>query len=121
MHAASDQMVKGFDSGRQIQLHVASFGFKADGTATLLWERSVGGAPITLNATDVEGMGTPTDTILRIEARMTYSSPFKYVWSSTARSTKAISYFRPRETRAISMDGAISEYDQNWDYIPPSS
>ena len=26
--------------------------------------------------------------------------------------------FRPRETRAIAMDGAVSEYDQTWDNIP---
>jgi Flp pilus assembly protein TadG len=118
---ASDQMVPGFDSGRTIELHVASFGFKADNTATLLWERSAGGAPISLNATDVEGMGLPADTVIRVEARMSYTSPFNYVWSSSSREISSVTYFRPRETRAISMDGAISEYEQNWDYIPPSS
>lgn len=51
---------------------------------------------------------------------MSYTSPFNFVWESPAREITSVAYFRPRETRAISMDGAVSEYDPNWDYIPPA-
>jgi len=117
---ASDQMIKGFDANRTVDIHVASIGFKADNTPVLLWERSAGAPPVTFSATDVTDMGQPTDTVLRIEAHMSYSSPFNFIWESTARNIRSVVYFRPRETRAIAMDGAISEYDPNWDYVPPA-
>jgi Flp pilus assembly protein TadG len=94
--------------------------FKADNTPTLLWTRSAGGATLTADASGAAGMGLPADTVIRFEAKMSYSSPFNYVWSSTSRTLTSTAWFRPRETRAIAMDGAISEYDQNWDFIPPS-
>ena len=116
----SDQMVKGFDSGRTVDIHVASIGFKADGTPVILWQRSAGASPITVNPTEVADMGLPTDTIIRVQAHMSYTSPFNFIWESTSRNITSVAYFRPRETRAIAMDGAVSEYDPNWDYIPPS-
>jgi len=84
-----------------------------------LWTRSAGGATLTADASGAAGMGLPADTVIRFEAKMSYSSPFNYVWSSTSRTLTSTAWFRPRETRAIAMDGAISEYDQNWDFIPP--
>lgn len=117
---AANEMVKGFDANRTIAIQVSSIGFKADGTPVLLWNRTNGGAFTAPDPTDVTDMGLPTDTVIRFEARMNYASPFNYVWQQTARQLSSVAYFRPRETRAISMDGAVSEYDQNWDYIPPT-
>lgn len=116
---ASDQMIVGFDPNKSLEINVSSIGFKADNTPTLLWTRSAGGATLTADASGAAGMGLPADTVIRFEAKMSYSSPFNYVWSSTSRSLTSTAWFRPRETRAIAMDGAISEYDQNWDFIPP--
>ena len=121
MHNAAAQMVPGFDSGRTVEIHVSSFGYKADGSPTLLWERSAGGPPVSQNAVDVIDLGLPSDTVIRVEGRLIYTSPFNFVWSSEARTISTVSYHRPRETRAISMDGAISEYDANWDASPPAS
>ena len=121
MHNASVQMVPGFDSSRTVEIHVSSFGYKADGSATLLWERSAGGPPVSQNAVDVESLGLPMDSVIRVEGRLTYTSPLSFVWSAEARTISTVSYHRPRETRAISMDGAISEYDVNWDAAPPAS
>ncbi len=116
----ADQMIKGFDASRTVNIQVSSIGFKADGTPVLLWTRAAGAAAVTPDVSDVAGMGLPTDTVLRFEAHLNYTSPFNYVWASKARTLSSIAYFRPRETRAIAMDGAVSEYDPNWDYIPPA-
>jgi len=116
---AADQMVEGYDPDRQIDIHVASIGFKSDGSPILLWSRSAGGAPTVFGVEEVAGMGLPADTVLRVEANMTYTSPFNFIWESENRRISSVVYFRPRETRAISMDGAVSETDPDWDYIPP--
>jgi Flp pilus assembly protein TadG len=116
----ADQMIKGFDANRTVDIQVSSIGFKADGTPVLLWTRAAGATAVTPDVSDVAGMGLPTDTVLRFEAHLHYTSPFNYVWASTARTLSSVAYFRPRETRAIAMDGAVSEYDPNWDYIPPA-
>lgn len=115
---AADQMVVGFDPDHSLEINVSSIGFKADGTPVLLWTRSAGGHVLSPDTAGAAGLGLPADTVIRFEARMTYMSPFNYVWTSTGRSMTSVSWFRPRETRAIAMDGAISEYDPNWDYIP---
>ncbi|MFZ2099431.1 MAG: TadE/TadG family type IV pilus assembly protein [Oricola sp.] len=115
----STQMIKGFDANRTLAIQVSSIGFKADGTPVVLWNRTAGGTFATPDPTDVTEMGFPADTVIRLEAKLNYTSPFNYVWESTARQLTSVAFFRPRETRAISMDGAISETDPNWDYIPP--
>jgi len=117
---AADQMIEGYDPNRQIDIHVSSIGFKADGSPVLLWTRSAGGAQKVFGVEEVAGMGLPTDTVLRLEANMAYVSPFNFIWESASREISSVVYFRPRETRAISMDGAISETYPDWDYIPPS-
>jgi Flp pilus assembly protein TadG len=118
MHSASGQMVKGFDPNLTIEIHVASIGYREDGTPTLLWTRAAGApTPKTPNVDEVAAMGLPTDTVIRFEAKISYVSPFKFIWNSTNRSVTSVAFFRPRETRAISMDGAVSEYDADWDYI----
>ncbi|QKV19217.1 TadE/TadG family type IV pilus assembly protein [Oricola thermophila] len=116
---AADQMIEGFDPDHKIDIHVSSIGFKADGTPVLLWTRSAGGAPRVFGVEEVTGMGLPADTVLRLEAHMTYSSPFNFIWESDSREISTVVYFRPRETRAIAMDGNVSETDPDWDYIPP--
>jgi len=117
----ADQMIEGYDPNRQIDIHVSSIGFKADdGSPILLWTRSAGGAPKVFGVEEVAGMGLPADTVLRIEANMAYTSPFNFIWESASRNVSSVVYFRPRETRAISMDGAVSETDPNWDYVPPA-
>lgn len=115
---AADQMIDGYDSNRQIDIHVASIGFKADGSPILLWSRSAGGAPTIFGVEEVAGMGLPADTVIRVEANMSYTSPFNFIWETDTRHISSVVYFRPRETRAISMDGAVSETDPDWDYIP---
>lgn len=117
---AADQMIEGYDPNRKIDIHVSSIGFKADGSPILLWTRSAGGAQKIFGVEEVAGMGLPADTVLRLEANMEYTSPFNFVWESASRHISSVVYFRPRETRAISMDGAVSETDPNWDYIPPA-
>lgn len=115
---AADQMIVGFDSNRTLEINVSSIGFKHDGTPVLLWKRSAGGSSLTPDVSVAEDLGLPADTVLRFEAKMSYSSPFSYVWTSTSRELDSVAWFRPRETRAIAMDGAVSEYDQTWDHIP---
>lgn len=117
---AADQMIEGYDPGRQIDIHVSSIGFKADGSPILLWTRSAGGAATVFGVEEVTGMGLPADTVIRLEANMSYTSPFNFIWESASRKVSSVVYFRPRETRAISMDGTVSETDPNWDYIPPA-
>ena len=112
--SAADQMIVGFDANKTLEINVSSIGFKHDGTPVLLWTRSAGGSSLTPDAT----AGLPADTVIRFEAKMNYSSPFNYVWTSTSRKLDSVAWFRPRETRAIAMDGAVSEYDQTWDNIP---
>lgn len=116
---AADQMIVAYDPLKSIEINVSSVGFKADGTPVLLWTRSAGGATLAPSVADAAGLGLPADTVLRIAAKMTYSSPFNFIWTSSSRTRTSVAWFRPRETRAISMDGAVSEYDQNWDYVPP--
>lgn len=117
---AADQMIEGYDPDRNIDIHVSSIGFTADGSPILLWTRSAGGAAKVFGVEEVAGMGQPADTVIRVEANMTYTSPFNFVWESASREISSVAYFRPRETRAISMDGSVSETDPDWDYIPPS-
>ena len=116
--SAADQMIVGFDANKTLEINVSSIGFKHDGTPVLLWTRSAGGSSLTPDATAAAGLGLPADTVIRFEAKMNYSSPFNYVWTSTSRKLDSVAWFRPRETRAIAMDGAVSEYDQTWDNIP---
>lgn len=116
--SAADQMIVGFDANKTLEINVSSIGFKYDGTPVLLWTRSAGGSSLTPDTTVAAGLGLPADTVIRFEAKMSYSSPFNYVWTSTSRELDSVAWFRPRETRAIAMDGAVSEYDQTWDFIP---
>lgn len=115
---AANQMIVGFDPSRTLEINVSSIGFKFDGTPVLLWTRSAGGSTLAPDVSAAAKLGLPADTVLRFEAKMTYTSPFNYVWTSTSRQMSSVAWFRPRETRAIAMDGAVSEYDQTWDYIP---
>ena len=115
---AADKMIVGFDPNTTLEINVSSIGFKFDGSPVLLWTRSAGGSSLSPDVSGAANLGLPADTVLRIEAKMNYTSPFNYVWTSTSREMTSVAWFRPRETRAISMDGAVSEYDQNWDYIP---
>ena len=103
------------DTHDVIELHVASIGFKKDKTPVLLWQRSAGGDPIVIDTDDAIGVGLALETVMRIEAYFTYTSPFQYLMQQNPVLKKKVVYFKPRVTRAIAIDGNVAESNTNWE------
>ncbi|MEL6436356.1 MAG: TadE/TadG family type IV pilus assembly protein [Pseudomonadota bacterium] len=108
------------DSHELIELHVASIGYKTTGgNPLLLWTRSSfgknGGTPIVFDIKEAEGLGMPGETIIRVHSKYTYTSPFTYFLKVNPYLKEKVLYFKPRVTRAIAIDGSVSEQNHNWD------
>lgn len=103
------------DTHDVIELHVASIGFKKDKTPVVLWQRSAGGDPITIDTEDAAGVGLALETVMRVEAHFTYTSPFQYLMQQNPILKKKVVYYKPRVTRAIAIDGNVAETNADWE------
>ncbi|MEO1746116.1 MAG: hypothetical protein AAFR13_06255, partial [Pseudomonadota bacterium] len=59
--------------------------------------------------------GMPGETIIRVHSKYTYTSPFTYFLKVNPYLKEKVLYFKPRVTRAIAIDGSVSEQNHNWD------
>lgn len=98
-----------------LDLDVSSIGFQEDGEAILLWRRYRGSKPPEFNLKDAHGLAEPGETVLRISATLRYTPEINFLTASGADMTR-LSYFKPRTTRAISVDGKIADPGISWDF-----
>ncbi|MDZ7823645.1 MAG: hypothetical protein U5K75_06100 [Ahrensia sp.] len=116
LHSRASTMMQEVETHQLIEINVASIGFKqSDGTPVTLWTRSVGGNVITFDPTEATGMALSSNAILRVEGRFQYRSPFALILPQLTSATRRAVYFKPRETRALAIDGNVAEQNTNWD------
>lgn len=95
--------------------NIKSFGIDKERDARLLWERNLGGDKNTVDPDDLDGLGEPGETIMHFTISMTYQTPVDLLGWVPPMHLKRTVYFRPRETRAIAIDGEIAETNKDWD------
>ncbi len=98
-----------------VELHVASIGFKKDKTPVVLWKRSSTVDVLDVDPSEAAGIGLALETVMRIEAHYTYTSPFQYLMQQNPILKKKVVYYKPRVTRAIAIDGNVAETNTNWE------
>ena len=118
--AANTMMQQVEVDDEMLDLDVASIGFQADGDPVLLWRRYRGGKPFDLDLDQAEGLAEPGETVLRVSATLRYTSPISFLPDDSSGITR-FAFFKPRTTRAISMDGQVTDPGVNWDFYSAGS
>jgi Flp pilus assembly pilin Flp len=95
----------------ELQMTVTSICFDPDGNPEIVWQRAMGGPPENVDPQEAEGLGENGETVIRVDAQYTYKSPIGGMFSTDALIMKRRMFYKPRETRAIAIDGKISEVD----------
>lgn len=98
-----------------LDLDISSIGFQEDGEPVLLWRRHKGQKPPDFNLKEADRLAEPGETVLRISATLRYSPEIHFLTASGAEMSR-LSYFKPRTTRAISVDGKIADPGVSWDF-----
>ncbi len=116
LYKAADTMMQQVDvSDDMLDVDVASIGFQADGDPVLLWRRFRGSKPEPIDLKTTVGLAEPGETVLRVSATLRYT-PRISLLSSGSSSMSRFSFFKPRTTRAISMDGKVLDSGVSWDF-----
>lgn len=130
---ARDNIV-GNNSTGQLEITVSSIGFDiSDGEPRLLWTRQMNNGnslvePV--NAENYVGLGEPLESILVVQAGLDANTPFTLLGknltgSNSAQGTNPFAngaykfrkevVFRPRNERALTIDGTLAESNTYWD------
>jgi len=112
------QQVRVEDS--MLDIDVASIGYQADGDPVLLWRRFRGNEPPALDLKNSEGLAEPGATVLRVSATLRYKPEVSFLSAGKTSMTR-FSYFKPRTTRAISIDGKVTDPGVAWDFYSAGS
>ncbi|WOI54029.1 TadE/TadG family type IV pilus assembly protein [Parvularcula sp. LCG005] len=87
---------------------VASIGYDEDGTPVILWSTTRGGGGPQINLDKTIGLAEPGQSVLYTTMTVTAPTLFDIFGGTTiTKSTRSI--FKPRNTRAIAMDGSLVE------------
>ncbi|MCI4646229.1 MAG: pilus assembly protein [Hyphomonadaceae bacterium] len=123
IHQSASKMMNPIRVGDDLTLTVTSIGFDSTGTPKILWQRTEpdGRAHLPVSASDAVGLGYPGDTVVRTDARFFYSSAISTSFGFSDVELNRKIYYRPRTTRVISMDEAVSENGDDWDDISSGS
>ena len=121
LYNAADMMMQQVKvEDEMLDIDVASIGYQADGDPVLLWRRHRGGKPADLDLQAAEGLAEPGETVLRVSATLRYEPELSFLSTGNA-SMKRFSFFKPRTTRAISIDGNITDPGVTWDFYSAGS
>ncbi len=93
----------------ELKLTVTSICFDPDGKPEIVWQRAVGGPPENVDPQEAHGLGENGESVIRVDAEYIYKSPISGMFSTDALIMKRRMYYKPRETRAIAIDGNLSE------------
>jgi len=104
------------DSG--LSLQVLSVGFDHQDDPVALWVRNKGPVTMPVDATKADGLGEFGQTLIQVTAQFSYVTPLQFVIHDGTMTTERTSYYRPRSTRAIAIDGEIAEMNKDWDQRP---
>lgn len=121
LYQAADMMMQQVEvEDEMLDIDVASIGYQADGDPVLLWRRYRGGKPAELDLQDAEGLAEPGESVIRVSATLRYKPEISFLSTGHA-SMKRFSFFKPRTTRAISIDGKITDPGVSWDFYSAGS
>ncbi|MFN7166785.1 MAG: TadE/TadG family type IV pilus assembly protein [Pannonibacter sp.] len=121
LYKAADTMMQQVDvRDEMLDVDVASIGFQEDGDPVLLWRRYRGNKPSDLDLKDAIGLAEPGETVLRVSATLRFTPSISYLSTPSASMTRS-SFFKPRTTRAISIDGKVIDPGISWDFYSAGS
>jgi Flp pilus assembly pilin Flp len=121
LYTAGDMMMQQVDvDDSMLDIDVASIGYQADGDPVLLWRRFRGNEPPALDLKQSEDLGEPGESVIRVSATLRYKPEISFLSTSNESMTR-FSYFKPRTTRAISIDGKIADPGVSWDFYSSGS
>ncbi|MEL6830371.1 MAG: hypothetical protein AAFO63_09580, partial [Pseudomonadota bacterium] len=122
IHLAADEMMQQVDAPPEnLDIEISSIGFQADGEPVLLWRRYRGRTPLNDVPLDAaRDLAGPGETVIRVEATLRYQTIVPFLPGSENLTISRSAFFKPRVTRAISMDGDIHDAGVVWDnYTAP--
>lgn len=121
LYQAADMMMQHVEvEDEKLDLDVASIGFQAGGDPVLLWRRYRGGKPFDLDLSQAEGLAEPGETVLRVSVTLRYNTPLDFLPDNPDGMSR-FAFFKPRTTRAISMDGQVADPGVDWDFYSAGS
>ncbi len=121
LYSAADTMMQQVEvRDEMLDLDMASIGFQADGEPVLLWRRFRGNKPADIDLEDAVGLAEAGETVLRVSATLRFTPKISFLSTPGAGMTR-YSYFKPRTTRAISMDGQLTDKGVSWDFYSAGS
>ena len=121
IYNSADLIMQDVDvSADMLDIDVASIGFQNDGEPVLLWRRYRGNEPGDIDLEEAVGLAGAGETVLRVNAKFRYSTPIKFL-SGSGTDIARTSFFKPRTTRAISMDDKILDAGVTWDFYSTGS
>ncbi|GGD02085.1 TadE/TadG family type IV pilus assembly protein [Aquisalinus flavus] len=108
-HDVSEYLLPSVDlKNGNISFILVSIGYKKDHTPVLLWKRSAGSAKLDFDIKAAEGLAEPGQSVIvavvRIQANTLLS-----VFGDTKMTKTVISYSKPRTTRAIAINGDLTD------------
>lgn len=103
-----------------LDIDVSSVGFQSDGEPVLLWRRFRGTKPQEFDLNDAAGLAEPGETVMRISATLRYTPAISYL-PTAGSSLVRTSFFKPRATRSISVDGKVADPGVSWDFYNTGS
>jgi Flp pilus assembly protein TadG len=116
LYKAADMMMQQVEvADDMLDVDVASIGFQADGEPVLLWRRFRGSKPAPIDLKTAVGLAEPGETVIRVSATLRYTPKISML-SAGSSSMYRFSFFKPRTTRAISMDGKVLDSGVSWDF-----
>lgn len=111
---AAPQMIRSGPVSGTLHMDVASIGYTNSGAPEVLWRRHRGDAPPALDPQVAANLGAPGESVLRVSARYTYTTPIsQMIGAGRLRLDKAV-FYRPRVTRLIAIDGEIHDEGVDW-------
>lgn len=121
LYEAGDMMMQQVKvEASMLDIDVASIGFQADGDPVLLWRRFRGNKPPALDLKQSEGLAEPGESVIRVSATLRYKPEISFLSTSNESMTR-FSFFKPRTTRAISIDGKLVDPGVSWDFYSAGS
>ncbi|NHK27891.1 hypothetical protein FF098_008255 [Parvularcula flava] len=105
----SDRIMPGVEyEESSLSVIIVSIGFEEDGDPVLLWTRSRGPDQLVYDIETARGLAPPGQSIMLIRTKLSTTTMFS-VFGGTTLTLASDSVFKPRTTRAIAIDGDLTD------------
>jgi len=105
----SDRIMPGIEYEEStLSVVIVSIGFEEDGDPVLLWTRSRGPQQLAYDIETARGLAPAGQSVILIRTKMTTTTMFS-VFGGTSMTMGSDSIFKPRTTRAIAIDGDLTD------------